>query len=64
MVLPQPNPHPLKSFFEGRRIRLWQLSHLVGYSPSSLSNYLNGITMMPPGLERRLSEVAKEVMAQ
>jgi hypothetical protein len=63
MFVPEAHPHPLKQVFQERRIRLWQLAKLVDYSPSALSNYLNGIAQMPPGLERRLHEVAGE-MAQ
>lgn len=60
LVFPKPTAHPLREEIRQRRIRLWELGKMVGYSPSSLSDWLNGVRAIPPHIEEKLSRIIGE----
>jgi lambda repressor-like predicted transcriptional regulator len=60
-MLPQRKEHPFKSILKKNQIRLWQLSQITGYSPASLSDFLNNGRPMPETVAEAIQRVIAEV---
>jgi hypothetical protein len=58
MNLPKFDYHPLKWELKKLKIRLWQLSKILGVSSSKISNSLNGVIPFEIELKNNIQKIA------
>lgn len=63
MEIPAFNPHPLKEQVKKSGLRYWQLSRMLGGSPSGahIGNMLNGIYPMTDEVENGLRHILAKI---